>query len=251
MSDVCYDHTTSTHNALTTYASTADALEHEKHLLKRVSAGRLDKANVVWSANQCLVVPYKFRQHAGFAEACKVSAASGWPVHVRQTGGGVTPQGPGILNVSLAFANRTGERLSITQGYRLVCDPIIAELAELGVTANCSAVDGAFCDGDYNVVVGGKKLVGTAQRLSRVKEEPAHQAILIHALILYETDLQQITAAVNRFGKALQTEEHFSSSAHCNLVGVCPEYQLIPTQQQFAQQLLLRYQVELNQFNDR
>lgn len=241
--------TSTVHNAITTYTSTADALDHEKHLLAQVTAGSLDQACIIWSANQSLVVPYKLRHHARFTEASKASSDSGWPVYVRQTGGGVTPQGGGILNISLVFANRSGKSLSITDGYWLICNPLIAELKSLGVRAECSAVDGAFCDGDYNVVVGGKKLVGTAQRRSRIRDNPDQQAILVHALLLFETDLQHITAAVNGLGNALKTEASFTSSAHCNLIDVCPDKQPIPTQQQFSQQLMWRYQFELKKFN--
>ena len=142
-----------------------------------------------------------------------------------------------------------GKNLSITDAYWLICNPIIAELETMGVKASCSAVDGAFCDGDYNVVVAGKKLVGTAQRRSRIRGKPEQQAILIHALLLFETDLELITAAVNRFADVLGAEESFASSVHCNLVDVCSVDYPAPTPQQFSQRLLQRYQTELKRFN--
>ena len=79
-----------------------------------------------------------------------------------------------------------------------------------------SAVPGAFCDGDYNLVVDGKKIGGTAQRRSRLKNQTG-QAIFAHAMILYKTDLDEIIEAVNRLHRLMKIAEQFNKQVHCDL----------------------------------
>jgi len=235
---------------LVQYASMDDALQNERRLFDSVIHGGLDSASFMWSANQCLVVPLKLSHHPDFAMAAQASAASGWPVHVRQTGGGVTPQGPGIINISLALANKTDSRLSITKSYQLLCNPMIAELKQLGVCAYCASVPEAFCDGDYNTVVDGKKMVGTAQRHSRTKGKITHQAVFAHALILYKTDFEEITKQVNRLYSLMGLEQRFESSAHCSLASVCQHPDTLPSKELFSHRLMQRYNAELCSFGD-
>ncbi|WP_022951786.1 lipoate--protein ligase family protein [Leucothrix mucor] len=235
-------------NTLVQFTSMADALVREKQLFERVIYDGLDHASFMWSANQCLVVPLKFSHHPAFEDASKASAAAGWPVHVRQTGGGVTPQGPGIINVSLALANSSNTRLSIANGYQLLCQPMITEFKQLGISAYCASVPEAFCDGDYNIVVDGKKMVGTAQRHSRTKGEVTHQAVFAHALILYETDFQEVTKQVNRLYSLMGLKQRFESSAHCSLASVYPRPDVLPSKELFSQRLMQRYQAELCRF---
>ena len=231
--------------ALIEYKSTDNALMDEQRMFKRLAAGKSDDTGFIWSANQCLVVPHSVSRNEYFAEASRASEALGWPVHVRQTGGGVTPQGPGILNVSLAFSNTADNRLSIADSYRIICNPIITELRLLGIDAYCSPVAGAFCDGSYNVVVDGKKLAGTAQRWSRMKKHVYQHVILAHALILYHTDLQEITKAVNRLYRLLKQKQHFASAAHCNFTGTCREGHGRPSAELLGRRLLRGCQAEL------
>ncbi len=217
----------------------------EQNMFKRVTAGSSDDTGFIWSTARCLVAPQSISRNRYFAEASQASAVLGWPVHVRQTGGGVTPQGPGILNVSLAFANTADNRLSIADSYRIICNPIITELCLLGIDAYCSSVTGAFCDGRYNVVVDGKKLAGTAQRWSRMKKHARQKVILVHALILYDTDLEEITEAVNRLCRLLKQEQRVTSGAHCNFTGACPETHGRPSAELLGQRLLMGCHAEL------
>lgn len=58
----------------------------------------------IWQAPRSLVVPRSYRQFEPFDTVCAQYAAQGWPIIVRQTGGGIVPQGPGIINLSLAYS---------------------------------------------------------------------------------------------------------------------------------------------------
>src|ERR1700754_3969122 len=58
----------------------------------------------LWRTSPCLGVTPLLAQRPDCAGAAGASAARGWPVVVRRTGGGPVPQTSGTLNVSLAYA---------------------------------------------------------------------------------------------------------------------------------------------------
>src|SRR3546814_11147898 len=79
---------------------------------------------------------------------------------------GIVPQGPGIVNVSLAYAVQGKPLDHSDEAYLLICRIIAQALEEHGVDAHTQAVDGSFCDGRYNLAVGAgqeaRKIAGTA-----------------------------------------------------------------------------------------
>ncbi|MFD2741593.1 hypothetical protein ACFSUD_18670 [Sulfitobacter aestuarii] len=148
----------------------------------------------LWTAETpALVCPAAFCRKLGFEAAARNSAARGWPLYLRPTGGGVVPQGPGVLNVALAFI--AGRDFGIEAGYRLITDVIRAALGPVGPRLVTGPTQDSFCDGCWNLSVSGQKLVGTAQRI-----RPAGggaRRVLAHALILLEGDLAPGVEAVN------------------------------------------------------
>src|SRR5690606_2183733 len=75
----------------------------------------------VWESEQGLVVPRTYRRFAGFVQACAQFERAGWPVTVRQSGGGIVPQGPGIINLSLAYSVRGKPLDHSDTAYLLIC----------------------------------------------------------------------------------------------------------------------------------
>ena len=232
-----------------TYDDIDSALEQERLAFQQVVSGNLENACSAWSTRRCLVAPYAFSRHQHFEQAAQASSDMGWPVSLRQTGGGVTPQGPGIINISLALANSTGAQLSIADSYRLICGPIISELQLLDVEAECATVEGAFCDGAYNVVAYGRKVAGTAQRRSRLKQHPDRQAIFAHALILFDADLEAAIKAVNRLYHLMGQEQHCQTSVHCNFTSLYTNTEQNPPAEHLCQRLLEGYRAEIEKLH--
>ncbi len=174
-----------------------EALELEGAMLAAVvrRERRFDWA--VWETDQCLVPPAAMRNRIENAGAGLKSAQAGWPVHYRRTGGGVTPQGPGIINLSMAYALPRHESPSIKRSYHDLCAPIVDTLGELGFAASIGPVAGSFCDGAYNVVVDGRKFAGTAQRWTRSGRGDGRMAVLAHALMLIEPPSEQTMGAID------------------------------------------------------
>ena len=157
----------------------------------------------LWTGQQGLVVPRTYRRHENFEAVCARSAAQGWPVTVRLSGGGIVPQGAGILNLSLAYAVDGAPLDHSDSAYRLICQIIETALLRLGIETHARVVEGSFCDGRYNLAWGGdfaRKVVGTAQLWRRVKvQDRSMQVVLVHALILATIDVHDLTARINAF----------------------------------------------------
>ncbi len=156
-----------------------------------------DPVTCLWSPRRrALVCPKNLRRKPGFDAAKRNSAERGWSLHLRPTGGGAVPQGPGVLNLALAFtADRT---FTIEDGYRLITQ-MIQDAIPTGWTTG--ATPNSFCDGAWNLSLNGRKVVGTAQRIRPVGN--GQLRILAHALILVEGDLAAGAAAVDAFHRNL------------------------------------------------
>ncbi|WP_298017738.1 lipoate--protein ligase family protein [uncultured Castellaniella sp.] len=193
----------------------------------------------LWRASRGLVVPRTYAARPGFADAQAAFAGRGWPIHVRQSGGGVVPQGPGILNVSLARVF-TGRPLDHSDRlYQHLCGLIAAALLFFGIEAQARAVEGSFCDGRYNLAVGdpARKVVGTAQLWRRVPAPAAaggdrpgpaagraeeHHVGLAHALILLQCDTANATAEANALEAALRNVRRYDADRVLSLDACLP-----------------------------
>lgn len=172
-------------------------LAREQQLLDRVVRNERDYGFLLWRSRRGLVVPTASSRLPGFELAGQRLARRGWPLVLRQTGGDLTVQSPHLLNVAMVFTLNPVPG-AIGQAYQRFCQPLLAALADMGIDAYCGAVPGAFCDGDYNLVVDGRKLAGTAQRWRKVKGLEA-QAVLAHAAILCDEDEGELCRLTNDF----------------------------------------------------
>jgi lipoate-protein ligase A len=178
----------------------------------------------IWEAGQGLVVPRTYQRFAGFAKACANFAARGWPITVRQSGGGIVPQGPGIVNLSLAYPLEGKPLDHSDEAYLLICRLIGQALEEHGVTAQPQAVEGSFCDGRYNMAVvsdkQARKIAGTAQLWRRHRSaalQEYRQVVLVHALILASADVDMVTMQANSFELALGNDRHYTPDSTVTL----------------------------------
>ena len=164
----------------------------------------------LWGAPPGLVVPRSYERLPDYQAACRESAAAGWPVQVRSSGGGIVPQGPGVLNLSLVRRSDSATPIDTDAVYRTLCDALTAALIGLGIAAAPQPVHGSFCDGRYNLAVGGRKLVGTAQSWRRVGCVPV---VLAHAVILATCDAATLTARANAFEAAAGSGRRYRADA--------------------------------------
>ena len=194
-------------------------LQAEQDLLASVCAGDAEFGLLFWQpSDRALVMPRRLNRLPGFDYACEVSAAAGWPVLLRETGGEPVPQSASTINIALVYAppRSEGDLNRIETGYRRLCDPICQLLDELGGTSSLDEIDGAFCDGRFNVNLDGRKMVGTAQRW-RQSQGGQRPVGLVHGAMLMDNERESMVAAVNRFNEACGLKQRVRAQSHIAL----------------------------------
>ncbi len=205
-----------------------EGLVAEEGLLERVCQGEASLGWLAWSpTDRALVMPRRHERLAGFPEARKRLAAMDWPVLFRATGGTPVPQGPAVVNLALALRCRVGGSAAhLEWGYRRLGDPWCDWLGDLGVgDADLGPAPGAYCDGRFNVRIGGRKLVGTAQRWRRVRG-CRDIALLVHGAMQVEDTPEALVAVVNAFQAAIDDPQRFRAGSHVALREILPELPL-------------------------
>jgi len=205
--------------SLPTFLTIEAGLQAEQDLLASVCAGDAEFGLLFWQpSDNALVMPRRLNRLPGFDHACEVSAAAGWPVLLRETGGEPVPQSPSTINIALVYAppRSEGDLNRIETGYRRLCDPICELLDELGGTSSLGEIDGAFCDGRFNVNLHGRKMVGTAQRW-RQSQGGQRPVGLVHGAMLIDNERESMVAAVNRFNEACGLEQRVRAESHIAL----------------------------------
>lgn len=170
----------------------------------------------LWNTAQGLVVPRTYLRSPQFATVSDQFKLAGWPVTVRQSGGGIVPQGPGVINLSLAYAVNGKPLDHADAAYTLICDIISLALSKYGITTRTQAVEGSFCDGRYNLATGPlhepRKVAGTAQvwrRHVRPEQGDHLQIVLVHAIVLAATDIAAVTCQANQLEQALDNNKRY------------------------------------------
>lgn len=209
---------------------------------------------LIWQGSQGLVVPRSYSRQPLFQSASAQMAQRGWPISIRQSGGGLVPQGPGIWNLSLSW-RQYGKPLDLAQqAYPFICELLQNALALCGISSAPLAVSGSFCDGRFNLAVAQphyQKIVGTAQvwRRGPAPEQiasPARRAGeptswhigLVHAVILLHTNEKTLTLQTNLFEQLLQSPLRYEAHKLCSLhrLGLKPRRFLEALQQQLRLQ---------------
>ena len=191
-------------------------LQAEQDLLASVCAGDANHGLLFWRpSDRALVMPRRMSRLPGFIKASESLADSGWPILLRETGGEPVPQSSATVNIALIYAQPSTDldRDRIETAYRRLCQPI---LDVLGNGASLGEVDGAFCDGRFNVNFNGRKMVGTAQRW-RASQGGLRPVVLAHGALLVDDEREQMVAAVNRFNVLCELDSRVRAESHIAL----------------------------------
>ncbi len=175
-----------------------DGFGLQQALLEEVAAGSRGSAALLWTSSRYVGATYPETRLPGFSEAARLAEESGFPVLVRNSGGGAVAANEGSISFSLTYPVedlRRGLYDRYTEGVGLV----VAALGRLGVAAEAGEVEGEFCPGAYSVRSGGYsgvKIAGLAQRVTR-------RAARMEALILV-TKTAELRAVLELFYGALK-----------------------------------------------
>ncbi|MDQ4127785.1 MAG: hypothetical protein M3151_07555 [Actinomycetota bacterium] len=175
----------------------ADGLGLQQAVLEEVAAGVRGPVALVWSSSRYVGATRPETRLQGFMEGVRLARDAGFPVLVRNSGGGAVAANRGSLSFSLTFPVED-LRHGLYERYAEGVDLVAAALRRVGVGAEGGEVEGEFCPGAYSVRSGGPggvKHAGLAQRVTR-------RAARLEALILVsETD--EVRAVLGRFYGAL------------------------------------------------
>ncbi len=195
------------------HVSVADAFEKEAALIQQMRSGELQQCLLLWQPSEkTLVLPASKRWQA-MPELVSRLAMDGWEILSRRTGGAPVPQTPGVINLSHIYYQDAS--YSIQQGYRDLCDTLTQFFASLGLDVGIHATPYSYCDGDYNINLQGRKIVGTAQRISAGQQ--GQKIILAQACLLVNADIPQLMLPVNLCNEYNQKDERVKAESHTGL----------------------------------
>ena len=170
-----------------------DGFGLQQAVLEEVAAGASGPRALIWTSSRYVGATRQETRLPGFAAATRAAGELGFPVLVRNSGGGAVAANRGSLSFSLTFPVED-LRHGLYERYAEGLELIASALRRVGVEAERGEVEGEFCPGAYSVRsggFGGVKHAGLAQRVTR-------RAARLEALLLVsETD--EVRTVLERF----------------------------------------------------
>ena len=161
-----------------------DGFGLQQAVLEEVAAQQRGPTALMWTSLRYVGATRQETRLPGFAAATEAASDLGFPVLVRNSGGGAVAANRGSLSFSLTFPVED-LRHGLYERYSEGLDFISSALRSIGVDAEGGEVEGEFCPGAYSVRSGGPwgvKHAGLAQRVTR-------RSARLEALVLVsETD---------------------------------------------------------------
>lgn len=118
----------------------------------------------IWRHPQAFVLGSQDARLPFAREAMDWLESGGWPVAVRNSGGAAVPLDGGVVNLSLILPGsgegHAGYRYDFEAMYGLIREALFGtgQMVEKGL------IEGAYCPGDYDLSIDGRKFCGIAQR---------------------------------------------------------------------------------------
>jgi len=169
-----------------------DGFGLQQAVLEEVAAEERGPTALIWTSSRYVGATRPETRLPGFTGATEAASGLGFPVLVRNSGGGAVAANRGSLSFSLTFPVED-LRHGLYERYAEGLDLIASALRRVGVEAEGGEVEGEFCPGAYSVRSGGPRGVkhaGLAQRVTR-------RAARLEALVLVsQTD--EVRAVLER-----------------------------------------------------
>ncbi|MGF1471166.1 MAG: biotin/lipoate A/B protein ligase family protein [Rubrobacteraceae bacterium] len=155
-----------------------DGFGLQQAVLEEVAAGERGPAALTWTSSRYLAPTSREKRLPGFEKGVEVAHDYGFPVLVRNSGGGAVAANEGSVSFSLTFPVED-LRHGLYERYAEGVGLISAALRRLGVPAEPGEVAGEFCPGAYSIRSGGEHGVKHAGLAQRVKRRAARLEALI------------------------------------------------------------------------
>ena len=174
-----------------------DGFGLQQAILEEVAAGKRGPTALMWSSAPYVGATRPETRLPGFYKATRRAEDAGFPVLVRNSGGGAVAANQGSISFSLTYPVED-LRHGLYERYAEGVEIVSSALRRVGVPAEGGEVEGEFCPGAYSVRSGGPKGVkhaGLAQRVTR-------RAARLEALILV-SDTEEVRDVLSMFYGAL------------------------------------------------
>ena len=156
-----------------------DGFGLQQAVLEEVAAHERGPTALIWTSSRYVGATRLETRLPGFEVAVEAAAELGFPVLVRNSGGGAVGANRGSVSFSLT-SPVVDLRHGLYERYTEGLDLISSALRRVGVEAEGGEVEGEFCPGAYSIRSGGRwgvKHAGLAQRVTR-------RAARLEALVL-------------------------------------------------------------------
>ena len=176
-------------------ASPEDGFGLQQVVLEEVASGARGPTAMLWTSPPYVGATRPETRLPGFGEAARHAEAAGFPVLIRNSGGGAVAANEGSISFSLTSPIED-LRHGLYERYGEGAELIVAAMNRVGIKAEAGEVDGEFCPGAYSVRTGGPsgiKIAGLAQRVTR-------RAARLEALVLVERTAELVPILQNFYG---------------------------------------------------
>ena len=146
-----------------------DGFGLQQAVLEEVAAQERGPTALMWTSSRYVGATRPETRLTGFGEAVEAAAELGFPVLVRNSGGGAVAANRGSVSFSLTSPVED-LRHGLYERYTEGLDLIASALRRVGVEAERGEVEREFCPGAYSVRSGGPRGVkhaGLAQRVTK------------------------------------------------------------------------------------
>jgi lipoate-protein ligase A len=164
----------------------------QQAVLEEVAAQERGPSALMWTSSRYVGSTRQETRLPGFEAAIEAASGLGFPVLVRNSGGGAVAANRGSVSFSLTFPVED-LRHRLYERYSEGLDLIASALRRIGVEAEGGEVEGEFCPGAYSVRSGGPwgvKHAGLAQRVTR-------RSARLEALVLV-SETNEVRAVLKR-----------------------------------------------------
>lgn len=165
-------------------------LAWEELMCRRVGAGHPPVVHM-WRHTDGMTIGLRDRRLTNAAAAMQQIQQEGTSICVRPSGGAAVPLHPGILNLSIILPNPR-HRINIHDDFKFMAEWISRAVYPWIRDVHTGEVDGAFCPGDYDISIHGRKFCGIAQRRQA-------KAYIITAFVIVDGHGDELAAQIRQF----------------------------------------------------
>jgi len=204
----------------------------------------------IWSNTPCLVVSRRDTKSPDFPAAARELQQADFAVVVRRTGGTAVVHTSGVLNFTLCYRLPAGGAFSVAESYAVMNAPIMQFLESLGIPSSVGEVSNAYCPGRYDIVAGGNKLAGTAQR---VKVDARGRIVLSHLSLNVSNSPRETEDVIRTFYRACGRHDDIEEGLTTSVNSLLPIGRAFGSAHCLATELrnYLQKHMQIQQQNDR